>query len=71
VKKFQFLEKVSGVSKVSMSTSRVLSEALKRSVKYEGFDEKKKNEASDVKKIAKAVTISWSTEAKLKLLKKL
>jgi hypothetical protein len=54
-----------------MSTSRVLSEALKRSVRYEGFDEKKKDEDNDIKKIAKAVTISWSTEAKLKLLKKL
>ena len=59
----------SGVSEISVKVSRVLSEALIRTSKLEGIDRKQKE--TDTVKIAKAVNVSISAEAKEKLLKKL
>ena len=64
----QFLGKVNGVSEISLKMSKVLSEALLRSARQEGIERKKE---ADTVKLAKAVNVSISTEAKQKLLKKL
>ena len=64
----QFLGKVNGVSEISLKMSKVLSEALLRSVRQEGIERKKE---ADTVKLAKAVNVSISAEAKQKLLKKL
>ena len=64
----QSLGKVNGVSEISLKMSKVLSEALLRSARQEGIERKKE---SDTVKLAKAVNVSISTEAKQKLLKKL
>ena len=69
-KKYQFLGTGSGVTEINMKTSKFLSEALKRTVRLEGV-EKRKNQETDTKKIAKAVTVSLSAEVKQKFLKKL
>ena len=69
-KKYQFLGTGSGVTEINMKTSKFLSEALKRTVRLEGV-KKRKNQETDTKKIAKAVTVSLSAEVKQKLLKKL
>ena len=67
-KSLQFLGKVNGVSEISLKMSKILSEALLRSSRQEGIERKKE---SDTVKLAKAVNVSISTEAKQKLLKKL
>ena len=67
-KLLQFLGKVNGVSEISLKMSKVLSEALLRSARQEGIEKKKE---TDTVKLAKAVNVSISAEAKQKLLKKL
>ena len=67
-KSLQFLGKVSGVSEISLKMSKVLSEALLRSARQEGIERKKE---ADTVKLAKAVNVSISAEAKQKLLNKL
>ncbi len=67
-KSLQFLGKVNGVSEISLKMSKVLSEALLRSARQEGIERKKE---ADTVKLAKAVNVSISAEAKQKLLKKL
>ena len=67
-KSLQFLGKVNGVSEISLKMSKVLSEALLRSARQEGIERK---EEADTVKLAKAVNVSISAEAKQKLLKKL
>ena len=64
----QSLGKVNGVSEISLKMSKVLSEALLRSARQEGIERKKE---ADTVKLAKAVNVSISAEAKQKLLKKL
>ena len=63
-----FLGKVSGVSEINSKMSKILSEALLRSARQEGIVRKKE---PDNEKLAKAVNVSISAEAKQKLLKKL
>ena len=64
----RFLEKVNGVSEINLKMSKILSAALVRSAIQEGIDRKKE---ADTVKLAKAVNVSISAEAKQKLLKKL
>ena len=56
------------MSEISLKMSKVLSEALLRSARQEGIERKKE---SDTVKLAKAVNVSISSEAKQKFLKKL
>tara|TARA_A100001011_G_scaffold281744_1_gene291792 strand:+ start:986 stop:1156 length:171 start_codon:yes stop_codon:yes gene_type:complete len=56
------------VSEINPKMSKILSEALVRSARQEGIDRKKE---ADSVKLAKAVNVSISAEAKQKLLKKL
>ena len=65
-----YLEKVSGLIKTDMLTSKVLGEALKKIVKLEGVDEKKEP-YEKTKKITKGVVVSLSSEAKQKVIKSL
>ena len=65
-----YLEKVSGLIKTDMLTSKVLSEGLKKIVKLEGVDEKKEP-YEKTKKITKGVVVSLSSEAKQKIIKSL
>ena len=65
-----YLEKVSGLIKTDMLTSKVLGEGLKKIVKLEGVDEKKEP-YEKTKKITKGVVVSLSSEAKQKVLKSL
>ena len=67
-KLLRFLEKVNGVSEINPKMSKILSEALVRSARQEEIDRKKE---ADTVKLAKAVNVSISAEAKQKLLKKL
>ena len=67
-KLLRFLEKVNGVSEINPKMSKILSEALVRSARQVGIDRKKE---ADTVKLAKAVNVSISAEAKQKLLKKL
>ena len=67
-KLLRFLEKVNGVSEINPKMSKILSEALVRSARQVGIDRKKE---ADTVKLAKAVNVSISIEAKQKLLKKL
>ena len=65
-----YLERVNGLIKTDILTSKVLSEGLKKIVKLEGVDEKK--EAFEkTKKITKGVTVALSSEAKQKIIKSL
>ena len=64
------LEKVSGLIKTDMLTSKVLGEGLKKIVKLEGVDEKKEP-YEKTKKITKGVVVSLSSEAKQKVIKSL
>ncbi len=64
----RFLEKVNGVSEINPKMSKILSEALVRSARQEGIDREKEK---DTVKLAKAVNVSISAEAKQKLIKKL
>ena len=58
-----FLERVNGLIKTDILTSKVLSEGLKKIVKLEGVDEKKEP-FEKTKKITKGVTVALSSEAK-------
>ena len=63
-----FLERVNGLIKTDILTSKVLSEGLKKIVKLEGVDEKKES-FEKTKKITKGVTVALSSEAKQKVIK--
>ena len=65
-----YLERVSGLIKTDILTSKVLSEGLKKIVKLEGVDEKKEP-FEKTKKITKGVIVALSSEAKLKIIKSL
>ena len=65
-----YLERVNGLIKTDILTSKVLSEGLKKIVKLEGVDEKKEP-FEKTKKITKAVTVALSSEAKQKVIKSL
>ena len=65
-----YLEKVSGLIKTDMLTSKVLGEGLKKIVKLEGVDEKKEP-YEKTKKITKGIVVSLSSEAKQKVIKSL
>ena len=65
-----YLERVNGLIKTDILTSKVLSEGLKKIVKLEGVDEKKEL-FEKTKKITKGVTVALSSEAKQKIIKSL
>ena len=65
-----FLERVNGLIKTDILTSKVLSEGLKKIVKLECVDEKKEP-FEKTKKITKGVTVALSSEAKQKITKSL
>ena len=65
-----FLERVNGLIKTDILTSKVLSEGLKKIVKLEGVEEKKEP-FEKTKKITKGVTVALSSEAKQKIIKSL
>ena len=65
-----YLERVNGLIKTDILTSKVLSEGLKKIVKLEGVDEKKEP-FEKTKKITKGVTVALSSEAKQKIIKSL
>ncbi len=65
-----YLERVSGLIKIDMLTSKVLAEGLKKMVKLEGVDEKKEP-YEKTKKITKGVVVALSSEAKQKIIKSL
>ena len=65
-----FLERVNGLIKTDILTSKVLSEGLKKIVKLEGV-EQKKEPFEKTKKITKGVTVALSSEAKQKIIKSL
>ena len=65
-----YLERVNGLIKTDILTSKVLSEGLKKIVKLEGLDEKKEP-FEKTKKITKGVTVALSSEAKQKIIKSL
>ena len=65
-----YLEKVSGLIKTDMLTSKILAKGLKRVVKLEGIDEKKEP-YEKTKKISKGVVVALSSEAKQKIIKSL
>ena len=67
-KLYLYLEKVSGLIKTDMLTSKVLTEGLKRIVKLEGMDEKKEP-FEKTKIITKGVVVALSSEAKQKIIK--
>ena len=67
---YLYLEKVSGLIKTDMLTSKVLGEGLKKIVKLEGVDEKKEP-YEKTKKITKGVVVALSLEAKQKVIKSL
>ena len=63
-----YLEKVSGLIKTDMLTSKVLAQGLKKIVKLEGADEKKEP-FEKTKKISKGVVVALSSEAKQKIIR--
>ena len=65
---YLYLEKVSGLIKTDILTSKVLAEGLKKTVKLEGVDEKKEP-YEKTKKITKGVVVALSLEAKQKVIK--
>ena len=65
-----YLERVNGLIKTDILTSKVLSEGLKKIVKLEGVDEKKEP-FEKTKKITQGVTVALSSEAKQKIIKSL
>ena len=65
-----YLEKVSGLIKTDIQTSKVLAEGLKKLVKLEGVDEKREPYAK-AKKVTKGVVVALSAEAKQKVIKSL
>ena len=69
-KLYLYLERVSGLIKTDMLTSKVLAGGLKKIVKLEGIDEKKEP-FEKTKKITKGVVVALSSEAKQKVIKSL
>ena len=67
---YLYLEKVSGLIKTDILSSKVLTEGLKRIVKVEGVDEKKEP-YEKTKNITKGVVVALSSEAKKKVIKSL
>ena len=65
---YLYLEKVSGLIKTDIQTSKILAEGLKKIVKLEGVDEKKEP-YEKTKKITKGVVVALSSEAKQKVIK--
>ena len=65
-----YLERVNGLIKTDILTSKVLAGGLKKIVKLEGLDEKKEP-FEKTKKITKGVTVALSSEAKQKIIKSL
>ena len=65
-----YLEKVSGLIKTDMLTSKVLAQGLKKIVKLEGADEKKEPFKKS-KKISRGVVVALSSEAKQKIIRSL
>ena len=65
---YLYLEKVSGLIKTDIQTSKVLAEGLKKIVKLEGVDEKKEP-YEKTKKVTKGVVVALSSEAKQKGIK--
>ena len=65
---YLYLEKVSGLIKTDIQTSKVLAEGLKKIVKLEGVDEKKEP-YEKTKKVTKGVVVALSSEAKQKIIK--
>ena len=65
---YLYLEKVSGLIKTDIQTSKVLAEGLKKIVKFEGVDEKKEP-YEKTKKVTKGVVVALSSEAKQKVIK--
>ena len=65
-----YLERVNGLIKTDILTSKVLSEGLKKIIKLKGVDEKKEP-FEKTKKITKGVTVALSSEAKQKIIKSL
>ena len=63
-----YLEKVSGLIKTDMLTSKVLAQGLKKIVKLEGVDEKKEPFVK-TKKISRGVVVALSSEAKQKIIR--
>ena len=67
---YLYLEKVSGLIKTDILTSKVLAKGLKKVVRLEGLDEKKEP-YEKTKKVTKGVVVALSSEAKQKLIKSL
>ena len=67
---YLYLEKVSGLIKTDIPTSKVLAEGLKKIVKLEGVNEKKEP-YEKTKKVSKGVVVALSSEAKQKVIKSL
>jgi hypothetical protein len=67
---YLYLEKVSGLIKTDIQTSKVLAEGLKKIVKLEGVNEKKEP-YEKTKKVSKGVVVALSAEAKQKVIKSL
>ena len=67
---YLYLEKVNGLIKTDIQTSKVLAEGLKKLVKLEGIDEKKEP-YEKTKKVTKGVVVALSSEAKQKVIKSL
>ena len=65
---YLYLEKVSGLIKTDILTSKLLAEGLKKLVKLEGVDEKKEP-YEKTKKVTKGVVVALSSEAKQKIIK--
>ena len=65
-----YLEKVSGLIKTDMLTSKVLAEGLKKIIKLEGIDGTKEP-YEKTKKITKGVVLALSSEVKQKVIKSL
>ena len=65
---YLYLEKVSGLIKTDIQTSKVLAEGLKKIVKLEGVDEKKEP-YEKTKQVTKGVVVALSSEAKQKVIK--
>ena len=69
-KLYLYLEKVSGLIKTDILTSKVLAKGLKKVVRLEGVDEKKEP-YEKTKKVTKGVVVALSSEAKQKVIKSL
>ena len=65
---YLYLEKVSGLIKTDIQTSKVLAEGLKKIVRLESVNEKKEP-YEKTKKVTKGVVVALSSEAKQKVIK--